>query len=94
MDTTYLDDDKLFLYWHQRLSHYPQKYIRRLDKRGVILRRLEDVTRIPMCAACKLSDTSKRNWKGSSYIAVIREKIDDKPRTGILCNHLTPMILD
>ena len=29
-DTSYSDDEKLILYWHQRLRHVPQNYIRKL----------------------------------------------------------------
>ena len=64
-DSTYSEDEKLFLYWHQRLRHVPQKYIRRLAKRGMIPHRLEHIKRTPMCTACKLSNASKRSWKGN-----------------------------
>ena len=28
LDTTYTDDERLFLYWHQRTRHSPQKYVK------------------------------------------------------------------
>ena len=78
-DTTYTEDEKLCLYWHMRLRHKPQKYIRKLAKRGIISKRLKKVERIPMCVACKLAEASKRNWKSSSSKKGIRTPTDDKP---------------
>ena len=78
-DTTYTEDEKLCLYWHMRLRHKPQIYIRRLAKRGIIPKRLKKVDRIPMCAVCKLAEASKRNWKSSSSKKGIRTPTDDKP---------------
>ena len=71
-----------------RLRHKPQKYIRRLAKRGIIPKRLEKVDRMPMCAACKLADASKRNWKSGSSKKGIRTPTDDKPGAGTSCDHL------
>ena len=70
-DSTYSEDEKLFLYWNHRLRHAPQKYIRILAKRGMIPRRLEYVKTMPMYVACKLSNASKRSWKGSSSMTDI-----------------------
>ena len=33
VDTTYDDDEKLFLYWYQRTRHSPMKYVKRLALR-------------------------------------------------------------
>ena len=88
MDTTYSENDKLFLYWYQKLRHATQKCIRMSAKRSVIPRILEDVKRILICAVCKLSDTSTRNWKGSSSMMDIRRNIDDEPGAGSSCDHL------
>lgn len=51
VNTTYTEDEKLFLYWHQRTRHSPMKYVKRLAKRGVIPCRLVDVKKMPMYAA-------------------------------------------
>ena len=76
-DNTYSEDEKLFLYWHMRLRQKPQKYIRRLAKRGIIPKILEKVDRMPICAACKLADASQRNWKRNSSKKGTRTPTDD-----------------
>ena len=87
-DTTYTEDKKLVLYWHTRLRHKHQKYIRRLAKRGIIPKRLEKVNIMPMCATCKLANASKINWKSSFSKKGIRTPTDNKPGAGTSCDHL------
>ena len=63
------------------------KYIKRLAKRGMIPRRLANVKRMPMFAACKLADATKKNWKIDFKKTCIRYG-DDKPGLGTSCDHL------
>ena len=87
-DTTYDDDEKLFLYWHQRTRYTPIEYVKILALRWVIPRRLAKIKRIPKCAPCKLADATKRNWKTSSSKMGIRNGRDAKPGAGTSCGHL------
>ena len=43
---------------------------------------------MPMCAACKLADASKRNWKSSFTKKGIINKTDNQPGAGTSCDHL------
>ena len=79
---------KIFVYWHQRFRCIPQKYVRRLDLRGVIPRKIENEKCMPLCAECKLADTAKINWKVSFSSKRIRKVTDNVPGVGTLCDNL------
>ena len=48
--------------WHHRLNHCSLKYLLRLSKRGIIIKNLSKVKKLPPCVACMFGKSHKRPW--------------------------------
>ena len=82
-------DQRLFLYWHQRLDHPTMQTMHKLALKGVIPRRLSKVTKMPPCAACIFAKMQKRRWREAhSKGGSIRDAKDTSPGSGTSCDHI------
>ena len=67
--------EKLAGYWHHRLEHLPLVCLRRHAARGVLPACIENVTKLPLCAACQLANAQQKSSRGKGEI---RNKIGNK----------------
>lgn len=82
-------DQRLFLYWHQRLDHPTMKTMHKLALIGVIPCRLSKVTKMPPCVACIFAKMQKRRWREAhSKGGSIRDAKDTSPGPGTSCDHI------
>ena len=81
--------DRVTLYWHHRLRHAPLVTLRRLSIRGILPKCIQNVVKMPLCAACAFATAHRRNWrvKGKAPDG-IRQQSHTKPGDGTSCDHL------
>ena len=89
LDNTVPEADRVTLYWHHRLRHAPLVTLRRLSLRGILPKCIQNVVKMPLCAACAFATAHRRNWcvKGKTP-GGIRQKSHTKPGDGLSCDHL------
>jgi len=77
---------QLFLSWHERLQHLPNKWMFRLSAVGVLPKsflKLKDEDNVPICASCCFGQAHRRPWRARGKGAKsIRRDDDDKPGKG------------
>ena len=89
LDDTVPEADRVTLYWHHRLRHAPLVTLRRLSIRGILPKCIQNVVKMPLCAACAFATAHRRNWrvKGKAPDG-IRQQSHTKPGDGTSCDHL------
>ena len=52
-------DEMEILVWQHRMNHFSFKFLIRLTKSGVIIRKLSKIIKIPPCVACMFGKSQK-----------------------------------
>ena len=74
-------DKREILFWHHRLNHCSLKSLLGLSKRGVILKKLVKVKKLPPCVSFLFGKSHNRPWrtKVKQSGVSIRNALEKKP---------------